>query len=116
MYNLELWKERKKELHLTLDDIAKSTKIGISTIKDIFRGATYAPRIDTVQAIERVLGLSDDITPEERAAGWVETKKVSLTPEQDEWLTKRDEILRLYGNEGLQAVNAMIDSYIKAKK
>lgn len=59
MYDLELWKARKKELKLTLDDIAERTGISISTIKDIFRGATYAPRVDTVQAIERVLKLTD---------------------------------------------------------
>ena len=60
MYNLEVWKKRKKELKITLDEIAESTGISISTIKDIFRGATYAPRIDTVQSIEQVLGLSDE--------------------------------------------------------
>lgn len=59
MYDLELWKARKKELRLTLDDIADRTGISISTIKDIFRGATYAPRVDTVQAIENALELSD---------------------------------------------------------
>ncbi len=59
MYNLEIWTARKKELKLTLEDIAKRTGISISTIKDIFRGATYAPRLDTVQAIEQALELSD---------------------------------------------------------
>lgn len=62
MYDLQLWKARKKELKLTLDDIAEQTNISISTIKDIFRGATYAPRVDTVQAIERVLGLNNSKT------------------------------------------------------
>lgn len=59
MYDLEIWKAQKKALHLTLDDIAEKTGISISTIKDIFRGATYAPRVDTVQAIEKVLGLDN---------------------------------------------------------
>lgn len=63
MYNLEVWKKRKKELKITLDDISERTGISISTIKDIFRGATYAPRIDTVQAIEKALGLSDEQNP-----------------------------------------------------
>lgn len=105
-----------KDNKVTYEELAQKSGLSISTIKKVFAGISQYPRLDTIQAIERALGLSDDITPEERAAGWVETKKVSLTPEQDEWLTKRDEILRLYGNEGLQAVNAMIDSYIKAKK
>ena len=66
-------------------------------------------------SIDYLLG-RDTITPAERAAGWVDTKKVSLSPEEDDWLTKRDEILRLYGNDGLQAVTAMIDTYINAKR
>jgi len=57
MYDLELWKQAKKAQKLTLDDIAKKSNIGISTIKDIFRGVTYAPRLDTVEAIEKALGL-----------------------------------------------------------
>lgn len=62
MYDLQVWKIRKKELKLTLDDIAERTGISISTIKDIFRGATYAPRVDTVEAIERVLGINANKT------------------------------------------------------
>lgn len=62
MYDLELWKARKKELKLTLDEISDRTGISISTIKDIFRGATYAPRVDTVQAIEKVLELNNGKT------------------------------------------------------
>lgn len=60
MYDLELWKARKKELKLTLDDISERTGVSISTIKDIFRGATYAPRLDTVQAIEEALELTSN--------------------------------------------------------
>lgn len=58
MYDLELWKQAKKAQKLTLEDIATKSNIGISTIKDIFRGVTYAPRLDTVEAIEKALGLN----------------------------------------------------------
>ncbi len=58
MYDLELWKQAKKNQKLTLEDIAKKSNIGISTIKDIFRGVTYAPRLDTVEAIEKALGIN----------------------------------------------------------
>ena len=69
MYNLKLWKQRKKELNLTFESIAQTTGVNISTIKDIFRGATYSPRIDTVQAIERALGIS--------SGAWVENDNES---------------------------------------
>jgi repressor LexA len=58
MYDLELWKQAKKAQKLTLEDIATKSNVGISTIKDIFRGVTYAPRLDTVEAIEKALGLN----------------------------------------------------------
>lgn len=78
MYDLELWKARKKELKLTLDDIAEHTGISISTIKDIFRGATYAPRVDTVQAIENVLGISDDSIYAFRGISPIATQRIPL--------------------------------------
>lgn len=59
MVNLDLWKERKKQLKLSLMDISNLTEISISTLKDIFRGATTDPRIETVQRIERALGLEE---------------------------------------------------------
>ena len=114
--DLELWKKRKKELHLNNEELAKLAGVSKRTIEDVFRGFTATPRIDTVEAIERALGLSNDITPEDRATGWTETKKVSLTPEDDEWLTYRKEILRLYGQPGIDAISKMIESYLSAKK
>ena len=67
MLDLHLWKEQKKALKLTLQDIADQTGISISTIKDIFRGATTDPRIETVQRIETVLGIIDLYSPPARA-------------------------------------------------
>lgn len=78
MYDLELWKVRKKELRLTLDDIAERTGISISTVKDIFRGATYAPRVDTVQAIESVLGISDNDVHNISGTSPIATKRFPL--------------------------------------
>ena len=60
MYNLESWKKRKKELKLTLEDISKTSGVGISTVKDIFRGVTTSHRIDTIQAIEKALEINDE--------------------------------------------------------
>ena len=58
MFNIEVWKQAKKEKHIKYEELAKQTGIGISTIKDIFRGVTYAPRADTVEAIEKALGIN----------------------------------------------------------
>lgn len=55
--DLELWKKRRKELGLRYDDLAEKAGVSKRTIEDIFRGYTTAPRIDTVEAIERALGV-----------------------------------------------------------
>ena len=55
-------KNRKKELKMTLDELSEKSGIAKRTIEDIFRGATKNPRIDTMQAIERALGLTMEET------------------------------------------------------
>lgn len=49
----------KKEKGFTFEELAKRSDISISALKDIFRGKTPAPRIDTMQAIEKALGITD---------------------------------------------------------
>ena len=63
MVNVELWNSIRKQKKITLDDLSKSTGISISTLKDIFRGKTTSPRLDTVEAIERALGLNEKPQP-----------------------------------------------------
>lgn len=55
--DLNLWKQKKRELHLSYDKIAELTGLPKSTITNLFLGYVTAPRIDTVEAIERALGL-----------------------------------------------------------
>ena len=61
--DLELWNAKRKQLKISLSLLAEKTEISISTIKDIFRGATTDPRIETVQRIERALGIEEEKTP-----------------------------------------------------
>ena len=55
--DLELWKKRRKELGLRYEDLAQKSGVSKRTIEDIFRGYTTTPRIDTVGALERALGI-----------------------------------------------------------
>lgn len=57
--DLELWKKRRKELGLRYEDLAEKSGVSKRSIEDIFRGYTTTPRIDTVEAIERALGLNE---------------------------------------------------------
>ena len=54
---ISILKARKKELKMTLDDIAEKSGIPKRTLEDIFRGATKNPRVDTMAAIEQALEL-----------------------------------------------------------
>ena len=68
--DIVLWKQRKKELKLTNQKISDISGIPKRTVEDIFAGVTKYPRSDTVDAIEKVLGLDkeviSDISVEER--------------------------------------------------
>ncbi len=57
--DLDIWKKRKKEMKCTFDMLAKKSNVPKRTLEDIFSGRTPSPRIDTVQAIEKALGLSE---------------------------------------------------------
>jgi transcriptional regulator with XRE-family HTH domain len=58
--DIELWKRIKKERKLTLKDISDLSNIPKRTVDDIFSGKTTNPRSDTVDAIEKALGISNE--------------------------------------------------------
>lgn len=60
--DLEKWKKMKKEKKLTFDALAEKSNIPKRTLEDIFSGRTVEPRITTVEAIERALGLNQPQT------------------------------------------------------
>ena len=62
--NLELWKRRKKELHLTHDQLAEKSGISRRTIARIFAGKPDmpSPTLNTIESIERALGLNQPQT------------------------------------------------------
>lgn len=56
--NIELWKKRYKELGFkNYGELAEKADVSKRSIEDIFRGFTKNPRTDTVEAIERALGI-----------------------------------------------------------
>ena len=62
--DIQQWKRRKKELHLTHDQLVEKSGISRRTIAGIFSGdPTYqSPTLNTVEAIERALGLNQPQT------------------------------------------------------
>ena len=87
-----------KQKKITYEQLSKSSGIALNTLKSIFCGRTPTPRIDTMQAIERALGLEEkekrppsDMTESEKA--WFELY-YSLTDENKELLVKMVDVFK----------------------
>ena len=68
--DIELWKNRKKDLNLTFEDLSIKTGVSVRTLKSLFSGERTNTTTFTVQAIEKALGLDknfmSDISAEEK--------------------------------------------------
>ena len=62
-------KKVKKEKKLTIQDISDLSGIPKGSVQNIFCGYVPAPRIDTVQAIEKALGLEKEKAPTDLTDG-----------------------------------------------
>ena len=58
--NLELWKQRKKELRLTFEDLHAKTGVSVRRLKSLFNGEKQNTTISTAQAIEKALGITEE--------------------------------------------------------
>lgn len=56
------YKQHLKQIGMTYEQLSEKSGIPLNTLKNIFRGKTEHPRIDTVQAIERALGITTEET------------------------------------------------------
>jgi transcriptional regulator with XRE-family HTH domain len=57
--DIELWKQRKKELKLTFEDLSVQTGLSVRTLKSLFTGERSNTTTFTIQAIEKALGLEN---------------------------------------------------------
>lgn len=113
--DLNQWKQRKKELRLNYDDIAKIAGIPKTTVTNIFCGYVETPRIDTVEAIEKALGINQapiEWTDEERALG-IGNYSTKLSSNELEWLELRSEVLHIKGETYLNTLIEMIKGALK---
>lgn len=86
--NLDLWKTKRKALKLDYQTLADKSGVSLNTIKNIFRGATTDPRIETVQRIEDALGIEKAPPGEtEGAQEWMQLYH-ALTDENKALLVK----------------------------
>ena len=69
-------KKHMKANKITYEVLSTNSGIPLNTLKNIFRGKTKNPRIDTMQAIEKALGLQNEKTPPQLSDG--EEKLIEL--------------------------------------
>lgn len=115
--NLELWKKRKKELHWSHDDLARESGVSRRTIAGIFAGDERGqnPTIETIQAIERALGLDRPTWTEEDKALGVGDHPVHLSEDEWKWLELRSQLLDSAGQDYMDALKKMLEEIIKKK-
>ena len=93
--DIELWKQRKKELKLTFEDISQTTGVSIRTLKGLFSGERTNTTTYTAQAIENALGIGKDIevdiSAEEQA--FIETFRQLTEDEKKEFYSIANFIL-----------------------
>lgn len=110
--NIAEIKKYMKANKITQIELAEKSGIPLQTLRGIFSGKTQNPRIDTMQAIKNALEIERTITPEERAAGAVETKKISITPIEDEMLYRFREIGKKHGEQAQWALITVADKML----
>ncbi len=116
--NIQEIKKYMKRHKITYAKLSEMTGLSISTITKIFGGFAKYPRIDTIEAIERALGLNaeNSISEEERAAGWRDTTKVTVTPIEYDMLQVFRQAGKQHGEESQKAVISMLENMLGIKK
>ncbi len=113
--NVEQLKQAKKAKKMTYEQLSEVSGVPISTIYDIFREVTTAPRIDTIQAIEKALGLNQptvEWTEADQAQG-VGKYPTYLSDREKELIEIGSEILRIHGEQYYDTVISMLKALIK---
>ena len=62
-------KKYMKDNKITYEMLSAKSEIPLNTLKNIFRGKTLNPRIDTMQAIEKALGIEKEKAPTDLTDG-----------------------------------------------
>ena len=57
--------EYRKKIGMSVDEVAERANLAKSTVQKVLFGVVEHPRIDTLQAIERALGLDNEKTSSE---------------------------------------------------
>ena len=108
-------KKQLKQIGMTYEQLSTKSGIPLNTLKNIFSGRTEHPRIDTVQAIERALGLAPTFTEEERALGLSDDHPIALSDDDRELINLFAEAEEKLGKAYVRGVKQMVRLAIDTK-
>ena len=86
---------------ITYQELSDRSGISLNTLKNIFSGKTPNPRIDTMQAIERALGIEEEKTPSDGLS-------------EDE--RKLIELIKKLSSEEVDEISRFVDYVISKRK
>lgn len=111
---VEKLNEERKRQGISVAELAKKANLPQGTVEKVLFGIVKHPRIDTMEAIERALGLSE-WSADEKAEG-VGEHAVNLSADEWEWLELRSEVLEVGGQEMLATIIELLRTMIKTNK
>lgn len=108
MFSLEELKKAKKAKKLTSQQLAELSNIPKPTIDDIFSGRTLNPKIKTVEAIQKALGLP---TGDNQLEGVSDFLTVTMSYAEYDLFAK----IRKLDDIEKFAVSAVVEKFLRAK-
>ena len=111
--DVEIYKKALKERGWIYKDLARETGISLTNISRIMAGIVKDPRQSTIEAIEQALGINlYNITPDEQAAGASATRRVNITPIEDELLYAFRRLGKKHGESTQRGIIDMIEKML----
>ena len=114
--DFQRYKDFMKKNKITYQMLSDRSGIPVGTLKHIFAGYVPNPRIDTVQSIEKALGINSAWTEDDYQHGVSLTKKVSITPIEEYLLDAFRPFLQKYGEKGKDCIIAMLNAFSELNK
>lgn len=109
-------KDELKRKKMTYKELSELSGVPLDTLNNFFRGKTKYPRIDTMQAIEKALGIAigqTGISEEDRIAGSEDSTTISVSSAIYEWVELGENILEEKGEEFFESLKKVLCEVVK---
>ena len=105
----------RKNAGLSIEELSNLANLPKSTVEKILFGVVKHPRVDTMQAIERALGLAPAFTDEERALDLNDNHPIALSDDDRELINLFAEAEEKLGKAYVRGVKQMVRLAIDTK-